>query len=166
MKNADYVCKARLIKLRGNKCEICGLKEWLGKPITFDEHHKDENKKNDDINNRLILCPNCHRQYHLKSLKISKNKIGKRLSNKTKRKISETKKIRCNNKEYRQRLSESHKGENNPCYGRIGKMHPMFGKHHSKESNRKNSESHKGVRLSEETKRKISIARRKIFNEI
>lgn len=28
-----------LIKLRGHKCECCGLTEWLGQPITLEIHH-------------------------------------------------------------------------------------------------------------------------------
>lgn len=59
-------------------------------------------------------------------------------------------------------------GENHPMYGihRYGSDNPMYGKHHNQESNRKNSESHKGKPnvnkgkktgpLSEETKKKIS----------
>lgn len=37
-----------------------------------------------------------------------------------------------------------------------GKLHPMYGKHHSTETKQKISESQKGKTLSEETKRKIS----------
>ena len=37
-----------------------------------------------------------------------------------------------------------------------GERHPMYGKHHSEESRKKNSESHKGKKHSKEAKRKMS----------
>ena len=39
-----------------------------------------------------------------------------------------------------------------------GERHPLYGKHHSEKSIRKNSESHIGIPLSEEHKKKVSIA--------
>ena len=48
------------------------------------------------------------------------------------------------------------KGKNHPMYGRTGENHPFYGKHHSAETRRKMSESHKNI--SEETRRKISEA--------
>lgn len=47
----------------------------------------------------------------------------------------------------------SHKGENNPMYGKPG---TMLGRHHSEESKQKMSESKKGKTLSDEHRRKIS----------
>ena len=44
------------------KCEICGIGEWIGKPITMQIHHKDGNNKNNSIDNLQLLCPNCHAQ--------------------------------------------------------------------------------------------------------
>jgi hypothetical protein len=49
-----------LCNLRGRKCEMCGLEEWLGEPITLEIHHKDGDRLNNTINNLQILCPNCH----------------------------------------------------------------------------------------------------------
>ena len=42
------------------KCECCGLKEWIGKPIPLELHHKDGNRNNNIIENFQLLCPNCH----------------------------------------------------------------------------------------------------------
>lgn len=46
------------------KCECCGLSEWMGKPIPLELHHKDFNHYNNDIKNITILCANCHMQAH------------------------------------------------------------------------------------------------------
>ena len=58
--------RKRLIedKVKEEKCEICGLSEWMGKPIPLELHHKDLNHYNNDINNLQILCANCHMQAH------------------------------------------------------------------------------------------------------
>lgn len=49
-----------LIKLRGRKCECCGLEEWLNKPINLQVHHIDGNGCNCTEDNLQLLCPNCH----------------------------------------------------------------------------------------------------------
>ena len=51
-----------LEKLRGHRCECCGLEMWLGQPITLEIHHKDANKLNNTLDNLMLLCPNCHSQ--------------------------------------------------------------------------------------------------------
>lgn len=54
------ILKDALIKLRGNKCEDCGLTEWKNQPIPLEAHHIDGNKCNNNLDNLLLLCPNCH----------------------------------------------------------------------------------------------------------
>ena len=58
--------RKRLIEsgLKENKCECCGLSEWMGKPIPLELHHKDFNHYNNDLDNLVILCSNCHMQAH------------------------------------------------------------------------------------------------------
>lgn len=63
-------------KLIENKCAICGLTEWLEKPITLQLHHIDGNSNNNNISNLQLLCPNCHSQ--------TDNFCGKANSNPTK----------------------------------------------------------------------------------
>lgn len=48
--------------LRDYKCEICGITEWMGKPITLQLHHIDGDPTNDCLENLQLLCPNCHSQ--------------------------------------------------------------------------------------------------------
>lgn len=48
--------------IKENKCEICGLTEWLGHPLTIQLHHIDGDNTNNEISNLRMLCPNCHSQ--------------------------------------------------------------------------------------------------------
>jgi len=90
-------------------------------------------------------------------IKISKSHKGKKLSEETKRKISE------NNvkfflgkhlsKKHKRNLSKSHKD-----YFIDGGVHGMKGKHHSSETKIKISNGNKGKIVSDETKNKISKA--------
>ncbi|MEI6409519.1 MAG: HNH endonuclease signature motif containing protein [Bacteroidota bacterium] len=59
-----FKLKKRLILegVKSNQCESCGISEWQGKPIEMELHHLDGNRFNHQIQNLLILCPNCHSQ--------------------------------------------------------------------------------------------------------
>lgn len=48
--------------LKENKCEVCGLTEWQGKPIVCELHHINGDSSDNRIENLIILCPNCHSQ--------------------------------------------------------------------------------------------------------
>lgn len=52
--------KNKLIKERGNACQECKIELWLDKPIKLELHHIDGNRANNDPNNLILLCPNCH----------------------------------------------------------------------------------------------------------
>jgi hypothetical protein len=52
--------KAVLLHERGHRCENCGLEEWLGDPIPIELEHRDGDNKNNQKENLLLLCPNCH----------------------------------------------------------------------------------------------------------
>lgn len=47
-----------------NKCQLC---EWDKEPNILEAHHKDRNKKNNNENNLLLICPNCHSLDHYKT---------------------------------------------------------------------------------------------------
>jgi hypothetical protein len=57
--------KIRLISQRGTKCEKCGY----SKTEILEIHHKDRNRNNNNLNNLILICPNCHsEEHHLKKL--------------------------------------------------------------------------------------------------
>ena len=50
------------LKIRKYKCEVCGITEHNGKPITLQIDHIDGNRKNNTFENLRFICPNCHSQ--------------------------------------------------------------------------------------------------------
>ena len=59
-KKGGKTLAAPLIALRGQKCECCGITEWLGNPIKLEVHHLDGDRLNNELTNLELLCPNCH----------------------------------------------------------------------------------------------------------
>ena len=73
MSNAEWFVKGEKrngtwtierLKLLGvpYKCDICGVVEWEGRPLSLQLHHKDGDHYNNEISNLQLLCPNCHSQ--------------------------------------------------------------------------------------------------------
>lgn len=58
----SHKLKNKLIEFgyKDNKCELCGISEWLGKPVKLQLHHIDGDHDNNELSNLQILCPNCH----------------------------------------------------------------------------------------------------------
>lgn len=56
--------RIRLIEdgYKEDKCERCGLSEWMGMKIPLELHHKDNNHYNNKLDN--LICSNCHMQLH------------------------------------------------------------------------------------------------------
>lgn len=64
--NADYESlsrvklKKRVLYEQEEKCNNCGISEWMGQPFTLELEHKDGNRDNNKRENLECLCPNCH----------------------------------------------------------------------------------------------------------
>jgi AcrR family transcriptional regulator len=54
--------KLRLLAdhVKENVCERCGLREWLGEPMSMQLHHINGRGKDNRLENLEFLCPNCH----------------------------------------------------------------------------------------------------------
>lgn len=105
--------------------------------------------------------------------KMSDAQRGRIISTEHRRKLSEAQRGKYHSTETRRKMSETHRGKRNHFYGRhhseeIRKKISEAGKGRfvSEETRRKMSESHKGISPSEETRRKISEATRgRVFSE-
>lgn len=54
--------RRRILFEQNFKCIICGLENWMNKPITLHMDHIDGNKNNEVRQNLRLVCPNCHSQ--------------------------------------------------------------------------------------------------------
>jgi HNH endonuclease len=56
--------KLRLIGegIKQDRCEMCGLTEWRGRPLSMALHHINGDGRDNRLENLQLLCPNCHSQ--------------------------------------------------------------------------------------------------------
>jgi len=56
--------KRRLIRLglKEERCELCGISDWLGAPLSLALHHVNGDGRDNRLENLQLLCPNCHSQ--------------------------------------------------------------------------------------------------------
>lgn len=54
--------RRKALSFYGKFCELCDYDEC---DKILEVHHIDENRRNSDITNLIVLCPNCHRKITL-----------------------------------------------------------------------------------------------------
>lgn len=56
--------KQRLLDegLKTDRCEICGITEWRGRPLSMELHHVNGDGSDNRLENLQLLCGNCHAQ--------------------------------------------------------------------------------------------------------
>lgn len=59
--NTHWV-RRMLIEEKGEKCNSCGISQWLNASIILHIHHIDGHALNNTLGNLEFLCPNCHSQ--------------------------------------------------------------------------------------------------------
>lgn len=77
-------------------CENCGCDgNWYNNPLTLEIHHIDGDRKNNDISNLQVLCPNCHSQTpSFRKRKYLKNTIVQTIEEKQTKAIKKLKSIK------------------------------------------------------------------------
>jgi hypothetical protein len=62
-RNRTHV-KLRLLSagMKADRCEECGMVEWLGEPLSMALHHANGDGTDNRFENLVLLCPNCHSQ--------------------------------------------------------------------------------------------------------
>jgi DNA-binding CsgD family transcriptional regulator len=63
-RRSRYHLKKRLLEvgLKKNRCEVCGLTEWRGEPVSLELHHMNGDALDNRLESLQLLCPNCHAQ--------------------------------------------------------------------------------------------------------
>lgn len=60
-RDKDYQIRKALIERSSGKCERCN---WDKAVDVLQTHHKDRNRKNNDLSNLEFICPTCHIYHH------------------------------------------------------------------------------------------------------
>jgi len=65
---ANEISEYRLVYLRAKNIICCELCNYDKIPQILEVHHKDRNRENNNLDNLIALCPNCHMEEHYHNL--------------------------------------------------------------------------------------------------
>ena len=68
---SQQALKIRLLEKRGKKCERCDYNKYQ----ILQVHHKNRNRQDNNLENLLLICPNCHYEEHF----LEKSWLNKKL---------------------------------------------------------------------------------------
>jgi hypothetical protein len=74
-KSHQIKLKLYYFNLKKEKCEICGIKNWKNKKLSFHLDHMNGNHNDNRLENLRILCPNCHSQTDTFGIKNRKGSL-------------------------------------------------------------------------------------------
>ena len=60
--NGEFIYRKLALENNPNFCSLCGFSE----EYAIEVHHIDRNRKNNDLENLVVVCANCHRGIHKK----------------------------------------------------------------------------------------------------
>ena len=131
---------------------------------------KEHKKAISEANKGHVVLEVTRRKQSLSKIGKKNPNYGKKLPEKTRRRMSEARKGIKLPEKTRRRMSEARKGEKNPMYGKprsakfkmehsqrmSGEKHPLYGTHLSEKTRRKLSLANLGKKLPEKTRRRMS----------
>ena len=59
MGNGEHSYRSKALAFYDPSCSICGYNEDIA---LLEVHHIDENRKNNELDNLIVLCPMCHKK--------------------------------------------------------------------------------------------------------
>ena len=89
------------------------------------------------LDNEIFCFKNHYDIFYNDASNVYSSALGRKVSDETKRKISEIHKGKIISEEIKKKMSDAHLGNKNPMFGRSGKKSPTFGRHHSDETKEK-----------------------------
>lgn len=67
--------------IHNGKCSICSISNWQNKELTLQIDHIDGDRKNNNLSNLRLLCPNCHSQTDTYTFKKTQSTFMNKLKN-------------------------------------------------------------------------------------
>jgi len=88
--NIPQNMREHVLHEQGLRCQLCGKPQLYERYRGLHIHHKDKNRKNNSLDNLIVLCRSCHSKQHARNFAGRCNPMyGRKQSEKTKLLIKE-----------------------------------------------------------------------------